>query len=71
MKATLEFDLPEDRDAHNDAVNGTAWKCLVFDFDQQLREWLKHGQPGDKAAGLQAARDSLWESIREAGLSLD
>jgi hypothetical protein len=71
MKATLEFDLPEDREEHTNAVNGTAWKCLVFDFDQTLRSWLKHGQPGDKAAGLQAARDSLRETIQEAGLSLD
>lgn len=71
MKATLEYTLPEEAEEHMSAVQGALWKSLVWDFDQLLRSWLKYGEPGDKAAGLQAARDSLRESVQEAGLSLD
>ena len=71
MKATLEFTLPEETSSHEDAVNGTRWKALVFGYDQMLRSWLKHGEPGDKRPGLQAARDSLLQSIQDSGLSLD
>lgn len=71
MKATLEFTLPEEREEHSDAVNGTSWKALVFEFDQWLRSKLKYGKPDEKTPGYQAARDSLHAAIEEAGLSLD
>jgi ABC-type nitrate/sulfonate/bicarbonate transport system substrate-binding protein len=71
MKATLEYTLPEEAEEHMSAMQGALWKSLVFEYDQALRSKLKYGNPGDKAAGLQAARDSLWESIKDAGLSLD
>lgn len=56
MKATLEFTLPEEASEHEDAVNGSRWKALVFEYDQLLRSWLKYREAGDKAPGLQAAR---------------
>lgn len=71
MKATLEFTLPEEASEHEDAVNGSRWKALVFEYDQLLRSWLKYKEAGDKAPGLQAARDSLHETIKDSGLTLD
>ena len=50
MKATLTFDLPEEADAHDDAINGTIWKGLAGDIDEQCRSWLKHGHSFTKPA---------------------
>ena len=46
MKAILEFDLPEDKDAYALATHGNDyWRCL-WELDQQLRGYLKHGTGG-------------------------
>ena len=43
MKATLEFNLPEDRAEHLRAVHaGAAW-CALFEVDNRLRNLLKYG----------------------------
>jgi hypothetical protein len=43
MKATLEFDLPEDASEHLRAVNAaTAWVTL-HEIDNRLRNIIKYG----------------------------
>jgi hypothetical protein len=43
MKATLEFQLPEEQNEHLRAVKaGDAWSAL-YDIDFMLRNLLKHG----------------------------
>jgi uncharacterized membrane protein len=43
MKATLEFQLPEDNNEHLRAVHaGEAWSTL-YDIDNMLRNILKYG----------------------------
>lgn len=41
MEATLKFDLPEEQDLLNDAINVAKWKNLVWEIDQKLRNALK------------------------------
>ena len=43
MKATLEFNLPEDRDAYELANKANNLHLVIWDFDQYLRNTLKHG----------------------------
>ena len=44
MKATLEFDLPEDRDQHDLAVNAIDYYTALWDIYTELhREW-KYGE---------------------------
>lgn len=71
MKATLEFNLPEEASDHMDAVKGWAWKALVFDFDQQLRSWVKYGTPDGKPMSVGDVRDALHAALNDADLSLD
>lgn len=73
MKATIEFNLPDDQEDFQDAVNGLKWRLMVSDFDQHLRSQLKYN---DKLSSEQykvheEIRDLLWEKISGAGLSLD
>lgn len=43
MKATLEFNLPEEQEAHMDAINGTAWRSAYQDIRNQVRNSIKYG----------------------------
>ena len=43
MKATLEFNLPEEDREHVRAVNaGAAW-CALYDIESRLRNIIKYG----------------------------
>jgi hypothetical protein len=72
MKATLTFELPDEREEHSDAVNGTAWKAVAWHLDNLLRGWIKYGHefktPDD---ALQAARDALNDCVNDEDLTLD
>ena len=41
-KATLEFNLPEEKDAYYDATNGTSYCILLTNLNNRLRNELKH-----------------------------
>lgn len=71
MKAILEFSLPEEEQAHQDAINGAAWHIVVWEVDALLRSLCKHGhtyKTVDEA--LQAVRERLHREITERGLTL-
>lgn len=78
MKATLNFDFddPEkdDKDAFQDAINGTKWKLLVWEFDQHLRNKTKYASDNDDPKVIEALyklRDYLHDLKNESGLTLD
>jgi len=43
MKATLEFNLPEDREEHRVAVNAMDIHNAVVALQSELRGWQKYG----------------------------
>ena len=44
MKATLEFDLPEEQVEFNLAVNGNKWSFVAWKIDQELRSKIKYSE---------------------------
>lgn len=44
MKATLEFDLPEEQVEFNLAVNGNKWSFVAWKVDQELRSKIKYSE---------------------------
>ena len=56
MKATLEFQLPEERDEHIRAVHAADAWALLDDIDQELRRIVKYGS--------EITRDQLAQEIR-------
>jgi len=66
MKATLEFELPEEREEYRLAVNGAAWQAVLQNLDQQLRGVVKHGDDAAEAEQAQRWRDVLHD-LAEAG----
>ena len=58
MKATLEFDLPEERDAHTLAVRGEDLWCVLWDIAEYLRTEIKYGGHSEEAV-------EVFDDIRE------
>ena len=47
MKATLEFDLPEDNDSFKMATRGADYFCVLWDLKELLRQKRKYGMEED------------------------
>ena len=72
MKVTIEFNLPEERGAHTDAIHGSDWRCVVQEMDNWLRDQVKYraDEHGFSVTGLELARKELHELIDDRGLDL-
>ena len=45
MKATLEFDLPDEKEEFDITCKSVDYFRQLWDIDQHLRSLLKHGDP--------------------------
>ena len=75
MKATLEFNLPEDRDDFELATKGSKWYGVVWDMDHWLRQQYKYMPDSeyskDKYDAYVETRDKLREIMNENGVNLE
>lgn len=69
MKATLEFNLPEESDEHRVAVQGMDWQMLLFEVDQKLRDTVKYGDSEQLADYAEKIRDYIYEGMGDRGLT--
>ena len=67
MKATLEFNLPEDSNDFEIAATSMKWALVVKDLDSFLRNRIKY----DDKEELQEVRDFLTSLLEDKNLSLD
>ena len=66
MKATLEFNLPEEEEQFDVATKAMDWALLAWDIDQFMRNKIKYEQ--DRDGILQLVRDRLHFNMEEKGL---
>ena len=59
MKATLEFNLPEDQYEFNTAIKGGGWKHVCWEMDQYLRKEIKYND------SLSEEQLRVYEGVRE------
>ena len=59
MKATLEFNLPEEQYEFNNAIKGGDWKHVCWEMDQYLRKHIKYDE------SLSEEQLRVYEGIRE------
>jgi len=75
MKATLEFNIPEDQDDFELATKGGKWYSVVWEMDQWLRTQYKYMPDAeyseDKYNAYYEARLKLNEIINENGVNLE
>ena len=66
-KIILEFDSVEDAEEARTALDGSNWKGVVWDLDQELRNTVKHGYIGNREATSEEidAADKLRTKLRE------
>lgn len=58
MKATLEFQLPEEAWEHQVALQGMDWWLAYLDIEKQVRDWVKYGHEFKSAnEALEAVMD--------------
>jgi hypothetical protein len=71
MKAKLEYNLPEDQSLFDAACKATDLRSAVSDFDNELRDWIKHGhnfKTADEA--LDKARETLYVYLNSYGINI-
>jgi hypothetical protein len=69
MKATLEFNLPEEGEALTDARQGSDWKWAVDDLFNYLRSEIKHADhSAEEYAIFDKVREKLAEILEERDL---
>ena len=74
MKATLEFNLPDDQDEFVLATNGLKFWSVLWELDQSLRSKTKYAPdtlPQDKYDAYQEIRDELRELMIENNVTFD
>lgn len=74
MKATLEFNLPEDQQEFNLATNGMNLWNVLWDMDQYLRSHTKYApddMPQEKYDAYLEIRTKLMELMSDNNVSLD
>jgi hypothetical protein len=73
MKANLEFNLPEDQESFDDAVNGWKWSHAMYQLDQFLRAKVKYASDDaleESINAYQDARDQLHQLLNEYNLEM-
>ena len=66
MKATLEFNLPEDESAFRQAQNGAKLESILWELDQRLRTTAKHGTDQVESAFAEKIRLELADAMQES-----
>lgn len=69
MKATIEFNLPEEQGDYEEFQKGSRALSALRALADQLREYTKYGT--DVEPAWQTFRDIFWETCREYEVSLD
>jgi hypothetical protein len=72
MKAILEFNLPEESEAYELAMNGHQYLFALQELDNYLRSELKYNDTlnDEPRRVLEAIRAKLHEELHERGVTL-
>ena len=69
MKVNLIFDLPEETEDYNSAVNGAKYKFVLQDLDNKLRQLYKY--ENKKNIKIEDVRTLIYELADERGVSIN
>lgn len=71
MKATLEFNLPEENEEFETASNAWKYKSVLWEMDNYLRNKLKYEElKGEEYVAYEQVREHLWSLINEENVTL-
>lgn len=65
-------DNPYDARRFQDMLNGSKYKGVLYEIDQDLRTKIKYGEYSDKEYELlEELRTKLWDLLRESNLDFE
>ena len=73
MEGILKFDLPEDRSSFETAVKADSYKFLIFDLDNQMRDFGKYDnhQFKNPYEVFEFVREFIRERCQHEGINLE
>jgi hypothetical protein len=71
MEATLKFNLPEETEEFNTAVNASNYKNALWELNQYLRNKAKHSSDENEGEIAQEVRDELYRLMSENNVIID
>ena len=71
MEAILKFNLPEETEEFNTAVNASNYKNALWELNQYLRNTVKHSSDENRSEVEQIVRDELCRLMSENNVILD
>ena len=72
MKATLEFNLPEEQAEHYCAIKGADMLNVLWELKAELRSMLKYGElPEQQYKIVEKIQDYLIHSLNDNDINLD
>ena len=71
MKAILEFNLPEDHEAHKSSVFATEMALVLWETKNNLYKRLTYDKSEDYASGVQRTISEIIELMEYHGISID
>lgn len=71
MEATLKFNLPEETEEFETAVNASNYKNALWELNQYLRNESKWSSDENKSEIAQIVRDELYRLMSENNVILD
>jgi hypothetical protein len=72
MKATLEFNLPEEQAEHYCAIKGADMLNVLWELKSELRSMLKYGDlPEQQYEIVEKIQDFLISSLNDNEINLD
>lgn len=73
MKATLEFELPQDASEHQTALDGWKWRMIVNETLENLRHDLKYNNDlnSETVRNLESVRAFIFQRMTEENLCLE
>ena len=72
MKAILEFNLPEENEEFQAAVNGLNYKSAIWDYDQWLRSEMKYSELSDQTyKAYETCRKELRKILEEDNIRIE
>jgi hypothetical protein len=72
MNAILEFNLPEENDDFQAALNGHNYKSAIWDFDQLLRSEMKYKELSDETyQAYKWCREELRKILEQDNLYIE
>ena len=70
MKATMTFELPEEREEFETTVKALDWKFAMSDLDEYLRNELKYGAYVLDAETTENIRSKIYDILTDRNLKL-